>query len=37
MVVEIDYGMDLHDKYRVVEEPVFATIQHPDTIQQGPN
>ena len=35
MVVEIDYGMEPpRQEYRVVEEPVFATIQHPDTIQQ---
>ncbi len=35
MVVEIDYGMEPpRQEYRVVEEPVFATIQQPDTIQQ---
>lgn len=34
MVIEIDYGMEPpRREYKVVEEPVFATIQQPDRIQ----
>jgi len=34
MVIEVDYGMEPpRREFKVVEEPVFATIQQPDTIQ----
>lgn len=34
MVIEIDYGMEPpRREFQVVEEPVFATIQEPDTVQ----
>ena len=34
MVVEVDYGMEPpRREFKVVEEPVFATIQQPDRIQ----
>ncbi len=34
MVVEVDYGMEPpRREFKVIEEPVFATIQQPDTIQ----
>lgn len=34
MVIEIDYGMEPpRREFKVIEEPVFATIQEPDTIQ----
>ncbi len=34
MVIEIDYGMEPpRQEYKVVEEPVFATIQEPDSLR----
>lgn len=34
MIIEVDYGMEPpRREYKVVEEPVFATIQQPDSIQ----